>query len=567
VDDLDTKTAHHRPWLNNYPAGVDYFAPIDLTPVFERVANACKTYSSHVALDFLGAETTYGELGRQIDAFCGALQAELGVVKGTRVALLLPNTPYYAFAYYAVLKAGGTVVNCNPLYAVNELAHIVANSRAEIVITLDLKQLFDKAEALAERGLAKTIVVGHFTHVLPGLKSVLFRIAKRNDLADPSKSAAAGHVIWFDRLVAAGHKPTPVAIDPVKDVAVQQYTGGTTGTPKGAMLTHANISANLCQIDLYGLGLFNHPARTVAVLPFFHIFAMTVCLNTPLANGGEVVMLPRFDLKGLLALIDRKRPKILPAVPTLLHAVATSPQTARHDLNCLEVCISGGAALSDETRVAFAKVSNGLLAEGYGLTECSPVVCCAGLRSPSKPMSIGMPLPGTDIRFVDLEDPSVEVPMGERGELVVKGPQVMPGYFEDRVATDLAFCDGWFRSGDVGYVDADGFVFLVDRIKDIIIVNGFNVYPRTIEDALNRHPAVDECNVIGVNDDKRGEVPMAFVKLVQGQHATEAELTQFLKADLSPVEMPREIVFRDHLPKTLIGKLSKKELKQEMEKA
>ncbi|MEX0859461.1 MAG: AMP-binding protein, partial [Cucumibacter sp.] len=339
------------------------------------------------------------------------------------------------------------------------------------------------------------------------------------------------------------------------------------GLPKGAMLTHTNIAANISQIDQYGIGLFNFPARTIAVLPFFHIFAMTVCLNSPLANGGEVVMLPRFDLKALLALIRRKRPTILPAVPTLLQTIATSPLSKGHDLSCLEVCISGGAALPDETRAAFARVSNGILAEGYGLTECSPVVCCAGLRSPSKPMSIGMPLPGTDIRFVDLEDPTREVPLGERGELVVKGPQVMLGYYGNDAASRESFAEGWLRTGDVGYVDTDGFSFLVDRIKDIIIVNGFNVYPRTIEEALTKHPAVLECTVIGVKDDKRGEAPMAFVKLVEGQHVTEADLKSYLTADLSPIEMPREIVFRDHLPKTLIGKLSKKELKQEMQDA
>lgn len=557
------KVEHQRPWLDNYPDGVDPGAEIDLTPVHERVAAACVTHADHVAMDFLGAEMSYRELGRQIDAFCGALQQDLGVRKGTHIAMLLPNTPFYAVAYYAALKAGATIVNCNPLYTVSEISQILENAGADLIITADLQQLFEKAEAFAEKGLVSKIVVCRFTSALPWMKALLFRLFKSGDLANPERSRFADRVVWFDRLLMAGRSPTPVEIDPARDVAVQQYTGGTTGLPKGAMLSHANIAANLSQVDLYGLGLFDYPSKLVAVLPFFHIFAMTACMNAPLANGGQVVIMPRWDMKGFLEIIDRKRPNLFLAVPTLLHSIATSPLTRGHDLNCLETCVVGGAALSDETRAAFAKVSDCLLAEGYGLTECSPVVCCAGLRSPSKPLSIGMPLPGTDIRFVDLEDPTKEMPTGERGEMVVKGPQVMLGYYGNDEATEQAFADGWFRTGDVGYVDADGFVFLVDRIKDIIVVNGFNVYPRSIEDALYKHPAVHECNVIGVEDQKRGEIPVAYVTLVAGQHATEAELREFLKTDLSPIEMPRRIEFRDELPKTFIGKLSKKDLRQE----
>lgn len=558
---------HQRPWVDNYPPGVDYNAEIDLTPVHERIAATCLTHADRVALDFLGAETTYRELGRQIDAFCGALQHDLGVGKGTHVAMLLPNTPFYAIAYYAALKAGATIVNCNPLYTVSEISQILENAGADLIITADLAQLFDKAEAFAEKGLINKIVVCRFTSALPWLKALLFRVFKSGELANPARSRVADRVVWFDKLLAAGRAPAPVKIDPARDVAVQQYTGGTTGVPKGAMLSHANIAANLSQIDRYGLGLFDYPTKLVAVLPFFHIFAMTTCLNAPLANGGQVVIMPRFDLKGFLEIIDRKRPNLLLAVPTLLHIIATSPLTRGHDLNCLETCVVGGAALSGEIRAAFAKVSNCLLAEGYGLTECSPVVCCAGLRSPTKPMSIGMPLPGTDVRFVDLDDPTREMPLGERGEMVVKGPQVMLGYYGKDEATKQAFADGWFRTGDVGYVDPDGFVFLVDRIKDIVVVSGFNVYPRTIEDALLKHPAVHECNAIGVKDEKRGEIPVAFVTLVEGQQITEAELKEFLKTDLSPIEMPRRIEFRDELPKTFIGKLSKKELRQETEQA
>ena len=353
-----------------------------------------------------------------------------------------------------------------------------------------------------------------------------------------------------------------MVIDTLHDVAVQQYTGGTTGVPKGALLTHANIAANMSQIDRWGDGLFYPPSKVVAVLPFFHIFAMTVCMNVPLCNGTQVVMLPRFELKELLKLLTRTKANVLPAVPTLLSAIARADHLRPEQLASLEVAISGGAPLPNEVRAAFSKKSKALLAEGYGLTEASPVVCCAALRKPSKPKSIGLPLPGTDIRYVDINTQQV-VGIGEDGELQVKGPQVMAGYFDNAGADKDAFHDGWLRTGDVGHMDEDGYVFLVDRTKDLIICSGFNVYPRIIEDALMTHPAVEETTVIGVPDDYRGEAPIAFVKLMAGQTVSEAELKKYLTERINKIEMPREIIFKDALPKTLIGKLSKKELREE----
>lgn len=555
----------YRPWIANYPEGIEWDAEIDTTPVHEQVLKACDEHGSAVALDFLGGTTTYGSLKRQILAFAGALQNRYGVKKGSRVALLLPNTPFYPVAYYAVLLIGGTVVNCNPLYTHRELVHITSNAGADIMVTLDLQQIFEKAEKLCEEGHVDNLIVCHFPDALPTVKKLLFSVAKRGDLANVGASPVASKVSYFNDLISAGHQPVPAEIEPQTDVAVQQYTGGTTGLPRGAMLSHANIAANVDQIDKWGCGLFYPPSKVVAVLPFFHIFAMTVCMNVPLGNGAQVVMLPRFDLKSLLDLFTRTNPNVLPAVPTLLHAIATNKKTEPEKLASLEVAISGGAALPDETRHAFSKISPAILAEGYGLTECSPVVCCAALRTSSKPMSIGMPLPGTDVQFIDLDESTRFVAPGERGELVVQGKQVMIGYYDDDEATRSVMVNGYFRTGDVGYVDEDGYVFLVDRIKDLIICSGFNVYPRNIEEALYRHPAVDECNVIGVKDQYRGEAPVAFIKLRAGQSATAAELKEFLTGELSKIEMPREFIFKDELPKTLVGKLSKKELREEYE--
>jgi long-chain acyl-CoA synthetase len=560
---MDTAAATHpRPWVEHYPEGITWDVELNLTPVHEQVMAACEKNPSGVALDFLGGKTTFGELSKSIVAFAGALQSQYGVKKGSRVALLLPNTPFYAVAYYGVLLAGGTVVNCNPLYTVHELSHITSNAGADVLVTLDLQQIFEKAEGLVKAGHVKKIIVCHFPTALPGIKRILYSIVKRKDLAKIGSSSAAGACVWYADLIARNDKPTPVAIDPLKDVAVQQYTGGTTGLPKGAMLSHGNIAANMSQIDAWGCGIFYPPSKVVAILPFFHIFAMTVCLNVPLCNGAQVVMMPRFELKGFLDLLRRTRPNLLPAVPTLIQALSKVTGDDRAALDCLDVVISGGAALPGEVRGKFANVSKAILAEGYGLTEASPVVCCAALRVPSKPLSIGMPLPDTDVRFLNIETNEI-AKIGERGELQVKGPQVMLGYYENPDATKEAFLDGWLRTGDVGYVDEDGYVFLVDRIKDLIISSGFNIYPRTIEEALIANPAVDEANVIGVPDEYRGEAAVAFVKLKEGQSITESELKIFIGERVNKLEMPREIIFKDQLPKTLIGKLSKKELRDE----
>jgi len=562
---MDTPAASNeglRPWIASYPEGIVWDDAIDTTPVHEQVLAACARNPDSVALDFLGGTTRFGELAEKIIAFAGALQSQFGVTKGTRVALMLPNTPFYPIAYYGVLRAGGTVVNCNPLYTVDELGHITANAGADIMVTLDLQQIFEKAEALVAAGHVRKLIVAHFPDALPLVKKILFSVVKRKDLARLDHSPQANAVTGFQAMLARKDSPSPVTIDPAKDVAVQQYTGGTTGIPKGALLSHANIAANMSQIDKWGCGLFYPPSKVIAVLPFFHIFAMTVCMNVPLCNGTPVIMLPRFELKALLGIFARTKANVLPAVPTLLSALARAEKVSQADIESLEVAISGGAALPDEVRHAFSRKSKALLAEGYGLTEASPVVCCAALRVPSKPMSIGLPLPGTDIRFVDVDTGKV-ARIGENGELQVKGPQVMAGYYENPEASKDAFMDGWLRTGDVGHMDEDGYVFLVDRIKDLIICSGFNVYPRTIEEAAMTHEAVEEVNVIGVPDEYRGEAPIAFVKLKNGHSVTETELKSFLSGKLNKIEMPRQIIFKDALPKTLIGKLSKKELREE----
>lgn len=564
---MDNQAQASHPWSKSYPEDIAWDTPIDTTPVHEQLLASCARMGDATALDFLGATTSFRRLGEKINAMAGALQTELGVRKGDRVALLMPNTPFYVIAYFAVLKVGATVVNCNPLYSLSELSHIVSDSGAEILVTLDLNVTFSNAEKLVGEGHVKKLVVAHFPNALPGLKKLLYKTLKAGDLAKPMDSPASRTVVSFEDMIALGKTPTPVTIDPLTDVAVQQYTGGTTGEPKGAMLSHANIAANRAQLDIWGGGLFNPPTKVVAVLPFFHIFAMTACMTLPLCGGAQTVMLPRFEMKAFISLMKRSRPNVLMAVPTLLHALAEDNRVSADVISSLKFAISGGAGLPSETSEAFAKKSDARLAEGYGLTEASPVVACAALHKTAKPGSIGMPMPGTEIRFVSLEDPEQAVPNGERGELVVKGPQVMLGYFDNEDATKKAFTsDGYLRTADVGYFDEDGYIFLVDRIKDLIICSGFNIYPRAIEDAIYEHPAVDETNVIGVKDGYRGEAPVAYVKLRDGKTLSEGDLKAFLQGHLSKLEMPREIIFRDELPKTMIGKLSKNDLRDDYAK-
>ena len=416
-----------RPWVSHYPPGVTWDIKVDTTPVHEQLLATCARTPDAIALDFLGAKTSFGSLAKSINAFAGALQSRFGVKKGSRVALLLPNTPFYVIAYYGVLRAGGTVVNCNPLYTVHELTHITGNSDADLLVTLDLRLTFEKAEALCAAGQVKTIIVCHFPEALPPLKRLAYSLAKRKDMSDIGRSRVAAQMVRMGDLLARRDAPTPVAIDAERDVAVQQYTGGTTGAPKGAMLSHANIAAQLSQVNEWALGLFEPPSKVVAVLPFFHILSMTACLNLPLCNGAQSVMLPRFELQAMISMIARTRANILLAVPTLLQALANAKDIG-DKLQSLEIAVSGGASLSDEVRQAFGKISPILLAEGYGLTEASPVVCCAALKVPSKPLSIGQPVPATDIRFVDLNDPTKTVALGERGELLVKGQKKVEFY-------------------------------------------------------------------------------------------------------------------------------------------
>jgi long-chain acyl-CoA synthetase len=551
-------------WLARYPGNVDWYQSFKPVAVHQLLDASAARYAGKTCTNVLGKTLTYREIGDLGDRTAAGLQA-LGVKKGTKVGLFMPNCPTFIVYYFATLKAGGTVVNYNPLYTVEELSFQVRDSDTELMVTLDLKVLFDKVEALLRAGTLPRAVVASFAGLLPGTKSVLFKLFKGKEIAHPERTAVKRNVVRDAEVLAAGGTLRPVPIDPDSDVAVLQYTGGTTGTPKGAMLTHANISVNCRQAAAWATNLKSGEERVLAALPFFHVFAMTTVMNFALQEGAELVIMPRFVLGDAMKLIDKTRPTVMPGVPTMFNAMLNHPKLASYDLSSLKYCVSGGAALPIDVKQRFEKLTGCKLVEGYGLSEASPIVTGNPVDGAVKEGSIGQPLPGTIVSLRDLADPAREVPLGERGEICVKGPQVMKGYWKRPQETADQFVGDFLRTGDVGTMDEEGFIYIVDRIKDLIICSGYNVYPRRVEEAIYQHPAVEEVTVIGIRDDYRGEAPKAFIKLRSGMSATAADIRKHLEAKLSKIEMPAEIEFRAELPKTMIGKLSKKELKAEEE--
>ncbi len=544
------------PWLRSYPKQVDWFQRFDPAPLPSFLDQAAVRFPERPATGFFGKVLSYAELKDAVDRATKGLQG-LGVGKGTRVGILFPNCPAFVVFYYAILKAGGTVVGLNPLYTIPELAYQVKDAGIEIVVTSDLRATFPKAKALLDGKIVKHVIVERFRDMLPGLKGFLFSLLKRKDVA--SWKAGSGVIASRDLLNNDG-KFVPCDID-VNEVAALQYTGGTTGTPKGAMLTHANLSINVQQAASWFPGLaVEGEERFLCVIPFFHSFAMTGLMNFAISKAAQMIMLPRFDLKQTLKLIDEAKPTIMAGVPTLFNALAKAPDITSHDLSSLKFCISGGAPLPLEVKRDFERVSGCKLVEGYGLSETSPVTHINPVSGAIKEGSIGLPVPGTIMSLRELGAPDRETPLGQKGEICIFGPQVMKGYWNKPGETADAFTGEFFRTGDVAYMDADGFTYIVDRIKDLILCSGFNVYPRRIEEAIYEHPAVDEATVIGVPDQYRGEAPKAFVKLRAGQSVTKDEMIEFLAERISKMELPVEIEFREELPRTLIGKLSKKEL-------
>ena len=522
-------------------------------PVFAVLDDAVRRFGDRPAIDFLGKHWNWAEIGDLADRAAAGLQ-RIGVSKGVKVGLCLPNTPYFVIMYYAILKAGGTVVNFNPLYTEREMESQAKDAQVSIMVSIDLAMIQTKIAHLAAKGLFEHAVICSMTDALPWTKGVLFRLFKGDELLKVPNEAP---YIRFKTLIARREKPSPVQIDPHDDIATLQFTGGTTGVPKAAMLSHANITANVQQILASGAPLIDGQERFIGILPFFHVYAMTAVMTLGTATGAQLILLPRMDLKLLMATIFRCRPTVFPAVPTLYAAIINT--SARLDLSFIKHCTSGGAPIAVETADRFERASKCQIVEGYGLSEASPAVT-ATPPGRARRGSVGTALAGTVVEIRDPEHPETVLPQGVRGEICIRGPQVMLGYYNRPEETANVFVDGALRTGDIGYLDADGYLFIVDRIKDLILCGGYNVYPRVIEEAAYLHPAVQDAVAIGIPDVYRGQSPKLFVTLRSGANVTPEAIKAFLAEYLNKIEIPKEIEIRDSLPKTVVGKLSKKEL-------
>jgi len=551
-------------WETVYPEDVDWNMKIDPKPIPQILDEAAQAAGGRTMIDFLGRRFSFADLHDQANRAAKGLQA-LGIGPDTRVGLFVPNVPQYIPAMFGTLKTGATAVNLSPLLAPRELANMIEDSGTKVLITIDLKLLYDRIPALLADTCLETVIVARMANALPFPKNKLYGIAKKKAIA--TFPLDDSHM-RFEDLIANDGAYAPVEIDPERSVAFLQYTGGTTGSPKGAMLSHRAVTA---ADAMYGAwtpqfreGL-PEETKVVLVLPLFHIYGLSAVLMGAIRDTAEIILYPQPDIPLILKDIARKKPNVLPGVPTLFTALANHPNAAGTDFSSLKYCASGGAPLPPEVREHFQNVTGVAVYEGYGLTETSPAGTAHVRANAYRVGSCGVPLPGTEIEIRSLEDGATKMPVGEIGEICIKGPQLMHGYWNREEETKEALRDGWFYTGDTGYLDADGYLFIVDRKKDLIISSGFNIYPRNVEDAIYENDAVEEVTVIGIKDDYKGEVPKAFVKLRAGASLTVEALKASLTEKLAKYEVPAEIEFRDALPKTPVGKLSKKELVAEEE--
>ncbi len=497
-------------------------------------------YPNKISMSFYGKTITYEAFQKSVYAFASNLQGQ-GVQKGDRVAILLPNCPQYVISYYGILAAGGIVTQLNPMLVERELEEIVADAGAKWIVTLD--SLHAKVKSVQSKSNLESIIVVSFT----------------------SRSVSCSGDYSFDTFIQGEKNPyKPVQINPAEDVAVLQYTGGTTGKSKGAMLTHRNLIANVIQsYEFFKEELEFGKERVLTVIPLFHVFGMTSCMNLSVYLGSNMILLPKFSPDEVLQTIEREKPTTFPGVPTMYVALTNLPDIKSHDVKSIRVCNSGSAPMPAQLLKDFESKTGAMILEGFGLSEASPTTHCNPPFAARKPGSIGIGLPSTEYKIVDPETGTTEMPIGEPGELIVKGPQVMKGYWNLPKETEKALRDGWLFTGDIAKEDEDGYVYIVDRKKDLIIASGYNVYPREIEEVIYEYPAVKEAAVIGISDSYRGESVKAIIVLKEGEQATIEDVRQYCKANLAPYKVPKLIEFRKELPKSNIGKVLKRMLREE----
>ncbi len=549
-----------RPWTKHYDPMVPATLVYPRIPLTALLRATATQHPNATATIFFGAKRSYASLYGDVRRFAASLQ-RLGVRKGDRVALMLPNCPQFLIAFWGTLEAGAIVVPTNPLYTAREVEHQLADAGAETVVVLS--RLYPVVKQARGGTKVKHVIVTNIKEEMPPVLRVLFTLAKEKKDGPRQPFRGDPGAVAFPEMLADAD-PQAVEVSP-NDVAVLQYTGGTTGVPKGAMLSHRALVANTLQCRSWFTNLKDEQATVMTVMPLFHVYGLTVAMLLAVQSAAALLLEPQFDLKHVLSDIQKHKPDIFPGAPRIYNAIINAPIASKYDLRSIRACISGSAPLLVETARKFKEMTGGHLVEGYGLTEAAPVTHCNPLfgQGKQKVGSIGVPFPDVEAKIVDLETGTRDLPVGEVGELVLRGPQLMDGYYEKPEETAQTLRSGWLHTGDIARVDEDGYFAIVDRKKEMIIVSGFNVYPREVEEVLATHPAVLESAAIGVPHPIKGEEVKAFVVLKPGMTATAEAIVEHCRAGLAPFKIPKEIEFRESLPKTLIGKVLRRSLAEE----
>ncbi len=557
-----------RPWLGSYAEGVPHDIDAQTGSLADLVRESIEQYGDHVALEFFERTTSYAELGEQIDRAAEGLR-RLGVQKGDPVALVLPNCPQHIVAFYAVLRLGAIVVEHNPLYTPRELRHQFEDHGARVVVAWD--KVVETIQAFPADVAVDAIVSVDVTRAMPWRTRALLRlpVAKARASRTALTAKVRGTTPWR-QLVASEPIDARVMGPEASDVALIQYTSGTTGSPKGATLTHANLGANAAQARAWVPEIERGSAVVYAVLPMFHAYGLTLCLTFAMSMGARLVLFPRFDPDLVLKVVRKRPPTFLPAVPPIYERLTAAAAAQGVPLRGIRIAISGAMPLSPEVVAPWEAATGGTLVEGYGLSECSPVLMANPVAANRRAGTVGLPLPSTEARVVDPDSPQSEVAPGAEGELLVRGPQVFSGYWKKPEETEAVFVpatDGgadWFRTGDIVAIDDDGFVRVVDRIKELIITGGFNVAPSEVEEAVRSHPDVEDCAVVGLPDDRSGEQVVAVVVLRSGAVLDEAAIRAHARAGLTAYKVPKRVIAVDDLPRSLIGKVLRREVRNRL---
>lgn len=546
-------------WLSQYPKEIPHSLNYENIPIQSLLTMTYEKYPNKIAIHFMGMDITYRELYESSLKFANYLK-KLGIEKGDRVAIMLPNCPQSVIAYFGVLYAGGIVVQTNPLYTERELQYQMEDSGAKVILTLDI--LYPRVLKVLNKTKIENVVITAIKDYLPIFKKIVYPFIQKKQYGFSVKVEHKGMThLFYKIMIHSEMLPIELVIDNQEDVALIQYTGGTTGFPKGVMLTHRNLIANTMMCNAWMYKGKDGEEVILGMLPFFHVYGMTTVLLLAVIKGSKMVLIPKFDIKQALKTINKQKPTLFPGAPTMYIGLLNHPDIQRYNLSSIKACLSGSAPLPVEIQEKFEKVTGGKLVEGYGLTETSPVTHANFIWGRRVKGSIGVPWPDTDAVILK-EDGSV-LPPGEIGEIAIKGPQVMKGYWNRPEETNASFLNGWFLTGDLGYQDEEGYFYVVDRKKDMIIAGGFNIYPREIEEVLYEHEAIQECVVVGIPDPYRGETVKAYIVLKEGKTATEEELNHHCRQNLASYKVPRLYEFRTELPKTAVGKILRRILVEE----